>query len=190
MKKKISQFKDHYVICGFGRVGAAAVESLKIAGADFVIIERTTEHCRAIRERGYFCLEGDATSETSLIEAGVKRAKGLLALLDSDPSNLFIALTARELNPTLHIIARIEDVSSEKKILQAGADRVISAFSTAGKKVADDILSATGMDATSTRSSVPKKTVVRWVQVSNESDLTGRTIGEACRVLEVRPCLI
>jgi len=145
MKKRISTLKGHHLICGYGRVGAAAMERLKKAEAEFVIIEANHVQCEEIREKGLVFIEGDATHEHILLEAGIKSAGGLLALLDSDPANLFIVLTARELNPTLHIIARSEDVSSEKKILQAGADRVISPFNAAGKQIADDILSATGM---------------------------------------------
>ena len=114
MKKKISLLKSHFIICGFGRVGAASAEYFIKDGADFVVIENDPEQCHVIREKDYIFLEGDATSEAILLEAGIKSAKGLIALLNSDPKNLFIVLSARELNPTLQIISRVEDASSEK----------------------------------------------------------------------------
>ena len=100
MKKKISALKGHYIICGFGRVGAAAVEYFEESGVDFVILESNSTNLQQVKEEDYLCLEGDATQESVLINAGIKKAKGLLALVGSDPDNLFLVLTARELNPT------------------------------------------------------------------------------------------
>lgn len=158
MKKKISLLKAHFIICGFGRVGAASAEHFIKDGADFIVIENDHEQCHAIREKDYIFLEGDATSEAILLEAGIKSAKGLIALLNSDPKNLFIVLSARELNPTLQIISRVEDASSEKKILRAGADRVISPFAAAGRQIAGDILAAT--EKTAHRSETKKVVIV------------------------------
>jgi len=143
MKKRISLLRSHYIICGFGRVGAAAVEHFRRAGAECVIIDRDLKKIQEIKDKGYLYIEGDATQESVLFEAGIKSAGGLLALLDSDPHNLFIVLCARELNPTLHIISRAGDSSSEQKIRQAGADSVVSPFTNAGVQIAEDILEAT-----------------------------------------------
>ena len=144
MKKKIAQLRGYYIICGFGRVGMAASEHFVKAGVSFAIVEDNPKQCDRIRERGHLFIRGDATHETALLEAGIKSAEGVLVLLNSDPDNLFIVLTARELNPTLHIIARAEEESSESKIIKAGADKVTSPFATAGRQIADDILSLTG----------------------------------------------
>ena len=178
MKKQISLLKSHYIICGFGRVGAAATEQLKKAGSDFVIIETDPTQLQEVRGKGYFYVEGDATHENVLMEAGVKSARGLLALLNSDPDNLFIVLTTRELNPTLHIIARAEEASSEKKILQAGADSVISPFATAGKQIADDILAATGKQTELSKTSIGTNAVPQWINVRDELSVLGETIRE------------
>ena len=176
MKKKISHLKSHYIICGFGRVGAAASEYFKKAGVDFVIIEADAEQAQAIQAKDHLYIEGDATREKTLLEAGIKSANGLLALLNSDPDNLFIVLGARELNPTLHIIARAEESSSEKKIFRAGADSVISPFATAGKQIAGDILSATGKPVHSEECSGLPISVPRWITVQDGSSMTGETI--------------
>ena len=177
MRKKISTLKSHYIICGYGRVGAAASEYFEKAGIDFVTIEANPEHCRIINGKGSLYIEGDATRESLLLEAGIKSAKGLLALLNSDPDNLFIVLSARELNPTLHIIARAGEPSSGKKIMRAGADSVVSPFSTAGRQIAGDILAATGKKENSAAQPTTTEVLPKWISVQEDSDITGETIG-------------
>jgi len=177
MRKKISALKSHYIICGYGRVGAAASEYFEKAGIDFVTIETNPEHCRLINEKGSLYIDGDATRESLLREAGIKSAKGLLALLNSDPDNLFIVLSARELNPTLHIIARAGEPSSGKKIMRAGADSVVSPFSTAGKQIAGDILAATGKKKNSAAQPTTTEVLPKWISVQEDSGITGETIG-------------
>ena len=144
MKKQIARLKHHHIICGYGRVGKVAAQHLFEAGASFVVIDSSPATCEQLQERGYPYVEGDATRESILMEARIKEASGLLALVQSDPHNLFIVLSARELNPTLHIIARSEDKYTEKKILKAGADAIISPFDSAGRQIADNLLAATG----------------------------------------------
>ena len=123
-------------------------------------------------------LVGDATSEELLNEARIKTARGLIAVLPSDPDNLFITLTARELNPTLHIIARAEEASSERKLLRAGADNVISPFATAGRQIASNMLVATG-DSREIENvctfSLPDVTS-QWVLVQEGSSMAGHTV--------------
>ncbi len=181
MKKRISKLKDHFIICGFGRVGETAVEHFSKAGTDFVIIEFSEEQCHRIREHGYIFLEGDATRERTLLKAGIKSASGLVALLETDPKNLFTVLTARELNPTLHIIARSADKENKKKIIRAGADNVISPYASAGRQVADDLLAATGKFSKVTED--PKKTCVvpQWIEVHQGSSMVGSTVENVCR---------
>ncbi len=176
MRKKISALKSHYIICGYGRVGAAASEYFEKTGIDFVTIEANPEHCRIINDKGSFYIEGDATRESLLLEAGIKSAKGLLALLNSDPDNLFIVLSARELNPTLHIIARAGEPSSGKKIMRAGADSVVSPFSTAGRQIAGDILAATGKKKNSAAQPMTTEILPKWISVHEDSDIAGETI--------------
>lgn len=178
MKKKISNLNSHYIICGLGKVGAAAAEHFREAGVDFVIIETKGGQGQWTRENGYFILEGDATREDILLEAGIKSARGLLALLNSDPDNLFSVLSARELNPTLYIIARADDISSEKKIFRAGADSVVSPFSTAGKRIAADILGATGKTECLTDGPLMPCATPQWISIREGSSMLGRTISE------------
>jgi len=179
MKKKIDKFSSHYIICGFGRVGDVAAMQLKKAGVDFLVVEFSSEQCQFIKEQGFLFVEGDATREDVLLEAGIKRASGLLALLDSDPKNLFIALTARELNPTLHIISRSEDKKTERKILRAGADSVISPHATAGRQIADDLLAATGKIAFLPNEAMGESCPLpQWITVNEGSSMLGSTIAD------------
>lgn len=176
MKKNINRLKSHFIVCGFGRVGEAAVEEFEKQKASFVVIEPNQERCDKMAAKGYMYIQGDATREDALLDAGIKSAKGLLALLSSDPNNLFIALTGRELNPTLRIIARGEEKSSEKRILQAGADRVISPFHTAGRRIADDILANTGVLKTKPIDPAASEITPQWITVQEGSSMIGQTI--------------
>ena len=176
MKKRIESLSSHYIVCGFGRVGKFAIKKFAMENADFVIIENDRDICDKIKQLGYAYIEGDATNETLLLEAGIKSASGLLALLSSDPNNLFIALTGRELNPTLYIIARAEDASSEKRMLQAGADKVVSPFSTAGEQVANEILTITGKSTKKPENFQQVNIFPIWVNVQNGSSMIGLTV--------------
>jgi voltage-gated potassium channel len=178
MKKKISSMKSHYIICGLGRVGAAAAEYLKQVDASFVVIETNPDNTQMMRETGYLFIEGDATHEKTLLDAGIKKAAGLMALLNSDPDNLFVVLTARELNPTLHIISRADDSSSDKKIFRAGADNVVSPYATSGRQIAGDILAATGRPSEAVECSPTKKAVPRWLEVKDGSSMINQTVAE------------
>jgi voltage-gated potassium channel len=176
MKKRISLLEKHFIICGFGRMGEAASKYLLEAKSDFVILETDAARCAEIQEKGFPHLEGDATRESLLLHSGIKTASGLIALLNSDPENLFIVLTARELNPTLHIISRAENASSEKKLLRAGADSVISPLATAGKRVAEDILAATGRKEFTLHHDSSHHVSPCWLTVSDHPDLYNHSI--------------
>ena len=178
MQKRIQQLNSHIIICGFGRVGEATAEHFNSTGQEFVIIESSPEQNKRLEAAGYPFVDGDATREHILQEAGIKRATALLALLDSDPDNLFTVLTARELNPTLHIIARTEVATSESRMLRAGADSIISPHATAGRSVAEKIIAAAdsqaGSPAVETQPLTP-----HWVSVTAQSDLAGHVVETA-----------
>ena len=182
MMKAVQKLENHTIICGFGRVGMAAAEELWKAGASFIIIENNPEICELIREKGFLFLEGDATHEDVLLKAGIKRAGGLMALLPSDAENLFISLTARELNPVLHIIARTEDAAASRRVLRAGADRVVSPFISAGKEVAQTMLELTEHHFTM-HDSQPDVVVPQWIDVHPGSEMVGKTIREMSKLM-------
>jgi voltage-gated potassium channel len=175
MRKRIAQLRDHVIICGFGRVGAVVAQELARVGRDFVVIESRPQVCARIRKRGWLLVEADATYEEPLLEAGVKTAGAVLALLDSDPQNLFVVLTARELNPTLRIISRVEDPASERRILRAGADRVLSPFTSMGRQVIREILGENAAAPEEEEAREPNPTL-RWLAVDSGSPWIGRPL--------------
>jgi voltage-gated potassium channel len=125
MNAELKKLTHHTIICGFGRIGRMVAADLKAGQKPFVIMDKDPKRLASAREAGYIVYEGEATEESSLIEAGILRAKLLATVLPSDASNVFITLSARDLNPDLVIIARGEDPATERKLLQAGANRVV-----------------------------------------------------------------
>jgi voltage-gated potassium channel len=140
MKAQIDQLTDHVIICGFGRIGVPLAKSLSDAHAGFVIVEKDDARINQAVEAGYLCLQGDAASETVLYAAGVMRARVLVSALPTDAVNVFITLSARPLNSELTIIARGEETSTEKKLLQAGANKVVLPTHIGAERMADMIL--------------------------------------------------
>ncbi len=179
MQNRINQLRKHSIICGFGRVGIAAAEHFQKVGAPFVVLESGKEQIALLQKQKYTYLEGDATKEEVLLAAGIKHATALMALLNADPENLFTVLTARELNPTLHIIARTETTSSESRMLRAGADSIISPYASAGRRVADRILQATKGATSRSDSQLNKHSQPEWLQVTEESDLAKHVVETA-----------
>lgn len=176
MKTKISKIKNHYIVCGYGRVGNGAVEALIKAKADFIIIDPDHEKCLELQKQNIMFVEGDASHEDVLLEAGIKKAKGLISLLSNDPDNLFLVLTARELNPSLFIISRAEELSSESKILRAGADKVFTPYQSTGKQIANAVLGATGNNDGENNSTMGSNVAPQWILIKKGSGMLGQTI--------------
>jgi voltage-gated potassium channel len=141
--KHIKRLKNHYIICGFGRIGEIIARQLKERDFSLVIIDKESDLAPRLDELGYYFITGDATRDEVLSEAGIERAKGLVAVVTSDADNVYTVLTARSLNPQLFIVARSEEPGSEKKLLRAGANRVESPYQMGGQKMAHTILHPT-----------------------------------------------
>ncbi|MFA5112725.1 MAG: potassium channel family protein [Candidatus Margulisiibacteriota bacterium] len=137
MENMIREMKDHFIICGFGRVGHQIAQELSDARVPCVVIDTKAEVALELEPQGIPHLLGDITSDAILKEAGIMQAKGLIASADSDTANVFVTLSARVLNPDLYIIARAGYPDAEEKLKKAGANRVISPYLTAGKHIAD-----------------------------------------------------
>ncbi len=135
-QRVINAHSDHYLICGFGRVGQQVARDLRAAGAPLVVIDTNPESLQAAEAGGIPYVEGEASEESILREAGIERAHALIACVDSDADNIFITLTARELRPDLTIVARSGRDESEAKLRRAGADRVISPYKSSGSDMA------------------------------------------------------
>ncbi|MBO8130254.1 MAG: potassium channel protein [Candidatus Marinimicrobia bacterium] len=140
MMEKIRKLKDHYIVCGFGRMGKQICKELKNNGASFVVIESNPEQQETLKESGYLYIEGDATNDETLIESGVKRAKGLVSVVEKDADNIFVTLTARDLNRNLFIVTRAINEGSERKLIKAGANRVIKPYELGGHRMVQMLL--------------------------------------------------
>jgi voltage-gated potassium channel len=138
MQRMIDSLTDHHIICGFGRVGRQVAHDLGAANAKYVIVDSTPNNRDLALGQGVGVrfIEGDASDDNVLLQAGIERARSLLACADSDAENIFITLTARELCPDIAIVARASVEDSEKKLKRAGADRVISPYKASGTEMA------------------------------------------------------
>jgi voltage-gated potassium channel len=136
IEKMIDSFTDHYIVCGYGRVGRQVSRDLRAAGAQHVIIDPNPANREAALAAGIPLIESVASDDEVLTQAGIMRAQGVIACVDSDAENIFITLTARELRSDIFIIARASAEDSEKKLLRAGADRIISPYKTSGSAMA------------------------------------------------------
>jgi voltage-gated potassium channel len=135
--KKIEKLKDHVIVCGYGRNGRQAMEELMQHHVDAVIVDNQTEIMDEIRKSPQMLyIQGDATSDETLESAGIKQARALITALPNDATNLFVVLTARELNPNLKIISRASDAQSVKKLMSAGATNVIMPDRIGGQRMA------------------------------------------------------
>lgn len=136
MERAIDRLAGHYIISGFGRVGREVAHQLTRAGSSFVVLDMTESALEAAREAGYTYRRGDPSEDEVLEAVGVKRAKGLIACADSDVVNVYVTLTARTLNPDLFIVARAAQPEAERKLYNAGANRVVSPYIMAGRHIA------------------------------------------------------
>jgi voltage-gated potassium channel len=142
MEREIQNLRDHYLICGFGRVGQQVARDFLAEGVEFVVIDGDSDVREAMDEMGVKYLHGSASDDALLLEAGITRARAVIACVDSDAENIFITLSARELAPDIEIIARASQESSERKLLRAGASDVISPYKASGRAMARIALSA------------------------------------------------
>jgi voltage-gated potassium channel Kch len=140
MKNEINRLKDHVIVCGFGRIGVMLARDLAGGGVDFLVLERDERRLEDAKALGYLALQGDATDEEVLKAAGVERARVLATVLPNDAANVFITLSARALNAGLQIIARGEEPTTESKLLQAGADRVVLPTHIGAERIAEMVL--------------------------------------------------
>jgi voltage-gated potassium channel len=140
MKTEIDKLKDHVIVCGFGRIGVMLARELADGGAKFIVVERSEQKLEQARASGVLCLQADATEESALLEAGIGRARVLATVLPDDAANVFITLSARALNPKLQIIARGEAPSTETKLLQAGANKVVLPTHIGAERIAEMVL--------------------------------------------------
>ncbi len=143
LDKKIDRLKNHYIVCGYGRIGKTLCTILKKKAVDLVVIEKDKDIIPVMVENKIFYISGDAGDETNLIKAGIRHAKGLISVLATDTDNVFLVLTARQLNPDLYIMANASRNESKPKLLAAGANRVELPYDMGAVSMAQRIIRPT-----------------------------------------------
>ena len=156
MEQRIAALSAHYLVCGFGRIGEVVCRELCAKPVPFVVIEHDAERVRTAEAAQYLVLEGDATHEATLLMAGVQQAQGLFAALPSDAANVFVTLTAKELNPRLQVIVRAETEHSVRILRHAGADEVVSPYAIGGHRMAQAALRPAVVDVIDLANPLPE----------------------------------
>jgi voltage-gated potassium channel len=139
-ERKIERLRDHFIICGYGRVGRRVADEFRMAGVSYVVLDYREDAITAAHGHGDLLIEGNGTEDEDLQRAGLDRARGLVVASDDDADNLYITLSARSARPDLQIVARASDADAEKKLRLAGADRVVMPYTAAGSTMANLVL--------------------------------------------------
>ncbi len=143
LDKQLERIKDHYIVCGYGRIGRVLCRNLTQSQIKLVVVERDSNLLSALDEDGVLYVSGEATDESNLIKAGIQRAKGLIAALATDTDNVFLTLTARQLSPDIFILARSGHEAAKTKLKAAGANRVESPYDMGAARMAHRIIRPT-----------------------------------------------
>jgi voltage-gated potassium channel len=147
MKKKVARLRDHLIVCGYGRIGKVICKILEENNRPFVVIEKSPHKIQEIIDRGHLVLEGEASDDNILKEAGIEYAKGLIAVVSSDADTVYITLSARGIRPDLFIMARSSgDEGAETKLIRAGADKVLSPYFIGATRMAQQLVRPTVID--------------------------------------------
>lgn len=146
VQKQVSGLKNHFIICGFGRIGRIVCSELDADNIDFVVIEKDPTVIEHIEARKYLYLEMDATTEEALMQAGVMKAKGIVTAVNSDANNVFITMTAKSLRPDVFVLGRASEEKNEAKLFRAGANRVVSPYLIGGRRIAQMLKKPTVVD--------------------------------------------
>lgn len=177
LQKEISKLEDHYIICGYGRIGSFICAELKDRPVPFVVVDNDPNLCQKMEEEGILYVAGDATDDDALINAGITRAKGLVTAVTQDTDNVYITLTARGLNPALFILARAAEPASEKKLQRAGATKVISPYTIGAHRMAQAILRPSVVDFLEIATAGKRfELQLEEIRISKTSSLVGKNL--------------
>ncbi len=177
MQQKIEALREHYILCGFGRVGEEIAREYGDRGVPFVIIENNPEAVYRAQQQGFLLIEGDATQDALLERAGIRHARALLAASDSDAGNTYITLTAKALRPDLFVIARVGNPEGEPRVARAGAERVISPYKLAGRRMALSALQPLTVDFFDVLASGRQsEQLLAELVVTEQSEMAGHTV--------------
>jgi voltage-gated potassium channel len=180
-RREIEELRDHVIICGYGRVGRSVAAEFRASGTPFVVVDVTPESVALAQRDGARVVLGDGTEDGDLDRAGIVRARGLVASVDSDERNLYITLSARATRPDLFIVARASTEAAAAKIRLAGANRVVQPYSRAGVQLANLVVKpqvADFLDIVATAGGPMPELRFEEIEVTRECGLAGKTIGE------------
>lgn len=186
VEKWLMNAEDHYVVCGYGRIGRQIARDLRARDQPFVVIDLLQENEEIFLEEAFNYIIGNATLDEIQLEAGIERANGFVAALDTDADNVLAVLTARELNPNLFIVARAENPTSERKLRRAGANRVVSPYDIGGHRLSLALLRPAVHDLLNQIFDASNQAAdLGEIRVRSGSRLAGQTIGR-CDLRSVR----
>jgi len=178
--RMLEHIKDHFIVCGYGRIGSIIAAELHQQGVPLAVIERDPERVRQAVDRGWLALEADASREEVLAKAGIHRARGLITAVGTDAENVFTVLTARVMRPDLFIIARVESDDAEHKLRRAGADRVISPYQIGATQMVQTALRPAVVDFFHLATSSDRLDLsMEQVHIKDDSPLANQTIVDA-----------
>lgn len=180
MQKRIAALKDHYIICGAGLTGRYCIEELHRTQRQFVVIERDGEKIKELIQQGVLCVEGDASHDLTLRQAGIEHACGLVSALATDAENLFVVFTAKRLKGDLRIVSKATEKESEQKLRLAGADGVVSPKSIGGLRMASELIRPTVTGFLDKMLRLQNRTIrVDEISVTSGSSLAGKPLGQS-----------
>jgi len=180
METKIQELKDHYIVCGAGEVGRTVISSLKDNGASFVVIEENEKQAEELEAADILTVLGDATSEDTLQKAGIARAKGIVCALPADSQNVFIVLTARQMNDSIYIVSKAVEPSAHSKLMKAGANKTISPNEIGGQRIAALLLRPSVISFLDVITRAGDVTLdLEEVVIPEKSTLAGKKLSEA-----------
>lgn len=179
MEKDIARLSDHYIVCGFGRIGMIVCRELHHSGVPFVVVEQDEDTARRAVEEGYLCHHGDATDDDDLTKAGILRARGLVSVLASDADNVYVTMSARDMNRRLQIVARGEEERTARKLARAGASRVISPYEIGGVRMAHAILKPSVIDFIEAATTTGSELDMEEFRIRSSSEFAGKTVAES-----------
>jgi len=180
LEKQINKLKNHYIICGYGRIGRVLFQQLTDNFKDIVVVEQDPNLLPVMEEDGITYVLGSSTEEKSLLKAGIKYAQGLVAVLGEDTDNVFLVLTARQLNPNIYIVARACREASKKTLLAAGADRVDSPYDVGAVRMAQAIIRPTVLNFLDyTFAKKQNEIQMEETKISENSELVGCSLQES-----------
>jgi len=176
-KRMIDHLQDHFIVCGFGRVGRGAAVELRHAGVPFVVVDILPERAEQAMRAGMLAVAADSTHDETLRQVGVERARGLVAALASDADNLFVLLSAKGLNPGLYVATRAAEEGAEEKMRRAGADAVFAPYVITGHRLAQSLLRPHVVQFLDfTTKDIGMDVSIEQVRVQNDSEVVSKTI--------------